>query len=192
MEPTILFALAEHLRLTGSSLSVEQAVTEAIRDWQYRQETGAEMVSGRGYQWKSLFLPESTRLRMIHAGASHYALVIGDHIVYQGHKVSPREFTMCVSSSVRNAWREIWLRFPGCRDWRNAHTCRTEEAPKQAQATLTPVGCMSAATASMSDALRAMQALLERSAPQVVQQSERRCEPKRRGDDRMHDHCSFD
>jgi hypothetical protein len=34
-----------------------------------------------GYQWKTLFLPHSTRLRMFHMGEVYYAQVAGDHIL---------------------------------------------------------------------------------------------------------------
>jgi hypothetical protein len=43
----------------------------------------------RGYQWKSLFLPEGTVLRSWSYGEHNYAQVQGDHIVHKGRPLTP-------------------------------------------------------------------------------------------------------
>lgn len=167
----------------------------AIRDWQAAHGPQLPLAGTselRGYQWKSLFLPESTVLRMIYGCDTHYAKVIGDHILYQGCKVSPREFTMMVTRNVRNAWRELWIRFPDSQVWKNAHACRIEHEKHSQQIPVSPVETMTAAATAMSEALKAALKLVEQSNVQIVKQVERRLAPKRRDEDRMHDDCAFD
>jgi len=70
-----------------------------------------------GYQWKSLFLPHGTELRMSTAAGSFYAQVSGDEIFYQEKSVSPRQFTLAVAGDGRNAWRDVSIRRPGDDAW---------------------------------------------------------------------------
>jgi hypothetical protein len=54
----------------------------------YRAE--AEHTSaGRAYQWKRLFLPAATKLRMSFGGKCHFTEVDGDEIMLQGESHSP-------------------------------------------------------------------------------------------------------
>lgn len=194
--PAILLGLAEYLRLTNSRLSVEQAIILAISQWQAGHSDGAPKRHTdnelRGYQWKSLFLPHSTVLRMLYAGDAYYANVIGDRLVYQGRNVSPREFVMAVSSSVRNAWREIMIRFPDQRNWVRAQACRVEQERNNRQLPLSPIASISSAAACMSDALNAARELVEQAGQLTGKQIERRLGPHRRNNDRLHDDCAFD
>lgn len=193
--PHVLRGLAKHLHFTGSNLSVEQAATLAIHEWQAahshsgKQSDAAEL---HGYQWKSLFLPDSTVLRLIYGCDSYYARVQGDHLVYQGQHVSPRQFAVMVTRSVRNAWRELWIRFPDSRDWKNAHACRIEHERNCKQLPESPAETMHAAAASMANALKCALELVERTNAETVTKFERRLAPTRRGDDRVHDDCAFD
>jgi hypothetical protein len=54
----------------------DQIVGLAIKSW---LATNCGVRSGRGYQWKQLFLPDGTDLRMRYRGAYYYAKVEGDH-----------------------------------------------------------------------------------------------------------------
>lgn len=38
---------------------------------------------GKGYQWKDLFLPDGTDLRMRYKGVDYYAKVEGDKLTYE-------------------------------------------------------------------------------------------------------------
>lgn len=192
--PSTLRALAEHLRLTGSNLTMEQAIALAISEWRACHELPerAQKSALHGYQWKTLFLPDATELRMIHGDNSHYARVVGDHIIYQGRKVSPREMTLAISTSVRNAWRELWIRFPGERGWKRAQACRIEQQESQQQPQLSPAASMAAAAEAMAAALKTALMLVEQSGTCATQQIERRLAPLRRANDRLHDDVSFD
>ena len=192
--PAILAALASHLQLTGSTLSIEQALTLAITEWQagHNQPMANQTNALRGYQWKTLFLPEMTELRIIYGGNSYYARVAGDHIIFQGCRVSPREMTMTISCSVRNAWREIWIRFPDTRNWKCAHACRTEQKRLDHAPRVSPVESMAAAAAAMSTALKTALMLVEQSSTQAAQHIERRLAPLRRESDRLHEDCAYE
>ncbi|MES2317502.1 MAG: hypothetical protein V4631_08390 [Pseudomonadota bacterium] len=192
---TTLLTLREHLSFSESKLSVEQAVVLAIREWMANSgatvgEAGSEVL--RGYQWKTLFLPESTQLRMMYAETVHYAAVVGESIMYRNRPVSPREFTMAIAGCGRNAWRDVWIRFPGSRQWKRANICRIEQDKKRRQPPKSPVDTMASAAAAMSDALKTALMLVEETSTQATAHVERRLAPLRRDDDRLHTDCSFD
>jgi hypothetical protein len=83
--------------------------------------------NARGYQWKTLFLPEGTDLRMRYQGQWYYAKIEGDALMYAGESVSPREWTLLVTASIRNAWRDIWIRRNVTEGWTRA--CLWRDAP---------------------------------------------------------------
>lgn len=193
--PTTLLALREHLQFTDSKLSVEQSVVLAIREWMANSgaatnQNGSDVL--RGYQWKSIFLPHATQLRMTYDDATYYAQVVGDVIEYQGRPVSPREFTMAIAGSGRNAWRDLFIRFPESRHWKRASLCRAEQKKQASHPASSPVETMTAAAAAMSEALKTALALVECTNAETVTRFERRLAPTRRADDRMHDDCAFD
>ena len=117
LAPRLLAELTMHLSKTGSKLSPAEAAAVAIRTWINTQQrppaSATEPPSTRGYQWKSLFLPEGTELRMSTTGSTYHARVVGDDIVYNGRKVSPRGMTLAIAGEGRNAWRDLYLKFPG-------------------------------------------------------------------------------
>ncbi len=127
----LLQELTMHLIKSGSPLTVAEAASAAIRAWIARHAQAevavppslqgtepaptAEPSPSRGYQWKDLFLPEGTELRMCTAGHTYHARVTGDDIIYKGRRVSPRGLTLVVAGDGRNAWRDVWIRFAGQR-----------------------------------------------------------------------------
>lgn len=195
LPPAILAALVEHLGITGSKLSVEQAIVQAIAQWQAqpsRQALPASASPLRGYQWKRVFLPESTQLRMFHLGRAYYAEVVGDAIVYQGRPLSPHQLVKAIAPGVRNAWLELSLRLPGSREWKRASTARREHEQAAQIIPPTPGDAMSAAAAAMSDALQAALALVKHTAGDGKPKNERRLDKQRRASDLMGEDCSFD
>ncbi|MYM82171.1 hypothetical protein GTP44_09430 [Duganella sp. FT50W] len=78
----------------------------------------------RGYQWKQVFLPNGTELRAIHAGRSTYAKVEDEQILSDGAPTTPSRLANLRGCGTRNAWRTVWLRFPGAPRWRRAADCR--------------------------------------------------------------------
>ncbi len=222
--PELLFQLSEHLRNIGSTLPTAHALDVAIRAWidgggatagkrvpdpaehpaKHSAEHPAEHPSehSRGYQWKELFLPDSTELRMECAGATFYAKVVGDDILYGGRSVSPRGLTLAIAGDGRNAWRDLWLRLPGDRYWKRAnHRRRDQERAlaAQAQASLaqtpsppSPADSMAAAAAAMSEALQTSLALVQQCNSKAMPKVDRRGRKHRRESDLLGEDCNFD
>ncbi len=193
LPPALLRDLADHLQLTGSNHSAMQAVTNAVRAWiavdQAHQPPLA--ATSRGYQWKTLFLPDATELRMSCGDNNFYARVIGDHIMYEGRSVSPRGMTLAVAGEGRNAWRDLWLKLPGERYWKQAICCRNEHQRSLRQAPESPVQAMAAAATAMSDALKTALVLVEHANLQSAKKLERRAHQQRRKSDIADDDCAF-
>ncbi len=71
------------------------------------------------------FLPEGTRLRASFDRKSYFAVVEGTEIKYGEYAISPSCFANLHGSGNRNAWKAIWLRFPGSAEWLLADVCRS-------------------------------------------------------------------
>ncbi len=115
------------LKHGGDARSIDQVVDAVLKDWLAAAAVanpGTAAAASRGYQWKSLFLPEGTLLPICVGGRYTEAAVCGEHIVYQGRRCSPRQFVMQVSGQVRNAWLAVWRRCPGDVRWHLADTRR--------------------------------------------------------------------
>lgn len=200
LPPHLLAELALHLRNSGSKLSVSQAAAAAIRAWitansPQPSPPPADPAVCRGYQWKELFLPSGTELRMSTRESTNHARVEGDDIMFHGRRVSPRGFTLAIAGEGRNAWRDVWLRLPGERYWKQAVRCRHDQERSISmadKAPATPLDTVAAAAVSMSDALKTMQDLVERMCARPVPVEERRFTPARRAEDVLADHCAFD
>lgn len=203
-----LLALGAHLRDSASALSLTDAVALAIRAW-LADNAGAVAISvheqsadvdpnaaSRGYQWKELFLPEGTSLRMRCGDEVHHACVTGDAIVFGGRPVSPRQLTLAIAGEGRNAWRDLSLRLPGEDHFRPACVLRrlakVSAEPRFASEPESPAATIAAAAASMSDALRTALILVEHSNARTVPKFERRVDKHRRGEDVLTDHAIFD
>lgn len=201
-----LLALGAHLRDNVSALSLTDAVAVAIRAWladnadpvariDDPQSAAAEAAS-RGYQWKELFLPHGTELRMRYGDEVHHARVTGDAIDFRGCRVSPRQLTLAIAGEGRNAWRDLSLRLPGESHFRPACVLRrlakASVEPRQTSEPESPAATIAAAAASMSEALRTALILVEHSNARTVPKFERRVDKHRRGEDVLADHAIFD
>jgi hypothetical protein len=162
-----------------------------------------------GYQWKELFLPDGTELRMYSHDAVHRARVTGAAIFYQGRQVSPRQFTLAVAGEGRNAWRDLSLRLPGEKQFLPAGLLRrraqadirvrveaqlAEGGMRGAEASRrgSPAETIAAAADAMAEALRTALALVEHSNSQSIPKYERRVDPHRRTTDVLVNHIKFD
>jgi hypothetical protein len=193
-----LLALGAHLRDTNSALSLADATALAVRAWiagdaraaDASDEDGANESQAQASrsspaqapclrpQWKELFLPDGTDVRMRGADEVHHARVCGDALVFRGRRLSPRQFTIAVAGNGRNAWRDLSLRLPGENRFQRACLLRrrvqekvkggTERLPES------PAATIAAAAESMSGALRTALQLVEHSNAQSVCKYERR------------------
>jgi hypothetical protein len=109
------------------------ALCNAVRSWLDRADaiTSAKPATQQGYQWQQVFLPDGTELRTTYLGQTAYAQVDGDAIINSGGSLSPSQLANLHGGS-RNAWRVIWLRFPGSPEWRRAAHCRALRLAQQA------------------------------------------------------------
>ena len=125
ISPRTHVALVDHLWKQRDLRPPDEIVTLAIKEWIARNcVSGAE----RGYQWKDLFLPHGTRLRIRHKGMCLFAQIEGDLLIAEGRILSPRARAMQVCGSVRNAWRDIYVRRNHTECWTQASAWRTSNS----------------------------------------------------------------
>jgi hypothetical protein len=105
--------------------SLDDIAAVALREWMARNY--AQTVE-RGYQWKELFLPNGTRLRIRNAGLCHYAQIEGDLLIHEGKITTPNAWVAHIAGGVRNAWRDIFIRRNHTEAWTRASAWRVREA----------------------------------------------------------------
>lgn len=123
-------ALVDFLQSNGDGRDPVHVIADAIDYWMDNASWKPELLqqsAARGYQWKSLFLPEGTEVRMQYKGQYHYAKVIGDQLIYEGKPISPGSLANTITGTSRNAWRDLWLKRPNDPEWRLADDCRADE-----------------------------------------------------------------
>jgi hypothetical protein len=121
-------ALEFHLIDTRPGVKPAEFITGLVQRWlKLDQERLALRKNGqplRGFQWKNVFLPDGTNLRTSYRNAVDFAKVVGDRIVAaDGASLTPSLFANTQAKG-RNAWRFVWLRFPGEDHWVLADQCR--------------------------------------------------------------------
>ena len=122
-------ALIDFLRSNGDRRDPTMAVADAIDYWMDNASWKPELITtsiSRGYQWKNLFLPDGTEIRMQYKGVYSYANVDGDVLLYSGKPFSPSTMANTVTGSSRNAWKDIWVKRPGDADWCLADDLRNQ------------------------------------------------------------------
>ena len=131
----LMLALLQHLANRRGACTLDRAAADALQTWLSAQ-TGAPP-SGpvlRGYQWKTLFLPEGTCLRSWSYGEHNYARVIGDEIIHEGKSVTPNQFARSFARTERNAWRDLYIKRPEDKKYQLAGRLRKllleQEAPE--------------------------------------------------------------
>jgi hypothetical protein len=79
----------------------------------------------RGYQWPPLFLPNGTQIRMTYRKKPHYAEIAREQIIFEGASLTPSELARKIAGNTnRNAWRDLWFRFPKSSTWVLADSLR--------------------------------------------------------------------
>jgi hypothetical protein len=116
-----------HLMATQPGVKLEAFVTEFLQRWLViEKERLALRRDGHplnGFQWKGVFLPDGTNLRTSHGSRTDFAKVVGERIVCEREFVTPSAFANRHATG-RNAWRFVWLRFPGQENWIRASDYR--------------------------------------------------------------------
>jgi hypothetical protein len=122
--------LSNHMNATRSTALIGDLAGVAIRHWLADEKRKHESIPARepslvsGYQWKRVFLPDGTLVRTIFKGRPRVAQVANDQLLVDGEPTSPNEFVNSTGGAPRNAWKSIWLLFPGEREWKLADDCR--------------------------------------------------------------------
>ncbi|SFO42366.1 hypothetical protein [Nitrosospira briensis] len=128
--------LANFLKSNKDLRDPVEMVSTAIQYWldnaNWKPELLEEVSSTvRGYQWKNLFLPQGTQIRMQYKGTYSYARVEDDQIVYRGKPISPGSLANTIAGTSRNAWRDLWIKRPEDKEWKLADECRDKEEAAQ-------------------------------------------------------------
>ncbi|MBV6321750.1 hypothetical protein [Duganella violaceipulchra] len=124
--------LEYHLMATRPGVKPDAFVTELVQRWlAIETERLALRKNGqamRGFQWKNIFLPDRTSLRTSYHDTIEFAKVVGDRILSDdGQSITPSLFANRHAKG-RNAWRFVWLRFPGDDYWIRADSYRARFA----------------------------------------------------------------
>ena len=126
--PTELFMeLINFLRENNDPRDPVHVVTNAIGYWMDNASWKPELLAKtdlRGYQWKNLFMPSGTQIRMQYKGSYFYAKIEGDELIFNGNPISPSTLANTITSSSRNAWRDLWIKRPTDTEWVLADDCR--------------------------------------------------------------------
>jgi len=183
--PDALRELRQFLSRSNKPLPLADAMRTAINEWIARQPDVDQPHCG--YQWKQLFLPSGTQLRLHHRGRHYYAHVEGDQIIFKQRCVSPRGMVLSIAGEGRNAWRDLWLHLPQEGNWINAARLRTLQAVQRQSQPENPVAALSAAAQAMNQALKAAVTLIEHVDYQSTTVLERRLPKKRRSIDLLED-----
>ena len=129
--PTGLYVdVVTQLRNSGDLRTPADVVALALKNW-LRAPPGK---TGAGYQWKSLLLPDGTELRLRYRGVYYYAMVKGDQLLYCSEPVTPRGWALMVTGTVRNPWRDVWIRRSVKEVWTRADSWRGGGVPSMAGA----------------------------------------------------------
>lgn len=130
-----VFELELHLMESRPGVKLETFITELLQRWlkvdKERLALSRNGPSMRGFQWKNIFLPDGTNLRTSYCGNVGFAKVVGDRIIADdGTSLTPSLFVNRHAQG-RNAWRFVWLRFPGDDYWIRAADYRTRFEDQQ-------------------------------------------------------------
>ena len=173
---SVLFLeLANYLQEYGDGRDPSEVVEAALSSW-LAAARGLQDEPPRGFQWKQLFLPDGTELRMTYLGCHATARVVGNSVLYRGAPTTPNRFAAEVAGSARNAWRDLWLRLPGQRYWKSAAFVRSEQLRKPRPEALPAFQMHDPATAPavMAQSLRNALALIEKASGRRRGKMERR------------------
>lgn len=131
LDSLLLQRLKEQLARRGGAPDVQHALEAAVEMWlveQVKLRIGGDPASVRGYQWKSVFLPDGTLLCTNSYGEDRYARVCGQKIICEGRVVSPSRFANWSRRGTRNAWSDIYLRRPQDKFYMRASRLRAQLA----------------------------------------------------------------
>lgn len=135
----IYLDLELHLLETRPDIRPDAFIQELVQHWlnldKERHAIRKQGQAQQGFQWKNVFLPDSTRLRTSYQHQVEFATVRGEQIVADdGAVLTPSQFANR-HTGVRNAWRFVWLRLPAAEYWVRADQYRSRLEDERQQGT---------------------------------------------------------
>jgi hypothetical protein len=130
---TVYVGLVDFLRRKGSDRDPTDVIENAIEYWMENADRNTEDFMPEvfekpqhlGYHWKPLLLPPGTQIRMTYKGQTFHAAIQGDDFIYDEKKITPSWFAnMVAAGTSRNAWRDLWIKYPNAREFRLADDLR--------------------------------------------------------------------
>lgn len=139
IKTSLFLDLCEFLKSEQSSADPVSIVELSVSYWldnaSWKQDDlipDRKIKRSRGLIWKSVFLPDKTLLRIKTRAGFAYAEVDGDFVSYDGREMSVAEFANTATGTVRNAWRDVWIKRPSDTEWLLANDLRSNlPRPKQ-------------------------------------------------------------
>lgn len=115
-----IYKLEEWIENTLHDL--QEWTEEGFKEWQAELDQSSSGPSLgdplKGYQWKELFLPNGSDLRMTYQSKNHYAQIRHEKVMYEGAAYSPSQLASKIADNTsRSAWRDLWVKFPGESNW---------------------------------------------------------------------------
>lgn len=111
----MLLQFLSYVELHCHGMEPAFAASEALKQWMERRkrgETGETEPAPGGFRWKTLYLPEGTRLQVEGRSDAGFAYVAGDQLVWRGERTTPNQFARMALGYPCNAWRHILITMP--------------------------------------------------------------------------------
>lgn len=105
----------------------EKYAAWVIAEWDQRdrEKSAARLAGRKPLVWKQITVPAGSEVRMSYGGTTHYATIRDGKIEDADGRYSPSEWASKVAEGTsRNAWRDLWFKVPGARDWVPAQLVR--------------------------------------------------------------------
>lgn len=105
---------------------------DILEDWRNKDEARNQAENGGRSAlspmiWKELEIPGGSEVRMQYGGGYHHAKVANGKIVDSDGEFSPSEWASKIAQGTsRNAWRDLYFRFPGRKEWQSATFLRSQ------------------------------------------------------------------
>ncbi|MBI1218424.1 MAG: hypothetical protein GC186_07730 [Rhodobacteraceae bacterium] len=96
---------------------------EILEEWKKDadKEKAAKMAAHAPLIWKEVSIPAGSEVRMLYDGRLHFGSVKEGKICDESGSFSPSEWASKVASGTsRNAWRDLWFKFPRESEWVSA------------------------------------------------------------------------
>lgn len=107
----------------------EKYYPPALTYWAKQEDKDIEsyLATRKPLVWKEITIPASSDVRMLYGGTSHYATIHDGKIKDADGQFSPSEWARKVADDTsRNAWRDLWFKVPGKKEWVPAELIRQQ------------------------------------------------------------------